>query len=101
MRKSISESITNTVRNLHKSGLVDEITLRNIEELCIPDVHDYSPEQITNLRKKLSLSQAALAKIFNISKSTVQKWEQGLKRPVGAAKKLLDIMERKGLEAFV
>jgi putative transcriptional regulator len=101
MRKSMVDAIVGTMRDLNKSGVVDDITLRNIEKLCVPDVHDYTPEDIAALRKQLSLSQGALAKIFNISLSTVQKWEQGLKKPAGAAKKLLDIMERKGLEAFV
>jgi putative transcriptional regulator len=101
MRKSMVDAIVGTMRDLNKSGVVDDITLRNIEKLCVPDVHDYTPEDIAALRKQLSLSQGALAKIFNISLSTVQKWEQGLKKPAGDAKKLLDIMERKGLEAFV
>jgi putative transcriptional regulator len=47
------------------------------------------------------LSQPALASIFNISLSTVQKWETGNKKPTGASKKLLDIIERKGIEALI
>lgn len=101
MRKSISDSITETVRDLNKSGLVDDITLRNIENLCLPEVKDYSPKNITEIRKRFNLSQAALASVFNISTSTVQKWEQGNKKPTGASRKLLDIMERKGLEALI
>jgi len=101
MRKSIVDSITNTVQDLNKSGLVDDITMKNIENLCIPEVQDYSPQKIVSIRKNLSLSQAALASIFNISPSTVQKWEQGNKKPAGASKKLLDIIERKGLDALI
>lgn len=101
MRKTISDSILNTVKDLNKSGLVDNITMRNIENLCIPEVKDYSPEKIIYLRRKFNLSQAALANIFNISTSTVQKWEQGNKKPAGASKKLLDIIERKGIEALL
>ena len=101
MRKSIVKSITATIQDLNKSGVVDEITMRNIENLCIPEVHEYTPEQIVSIRKKLRLSQAALASIFNISPSTVQKWERGDKRPTGASRKLLDIIERKGLQALV
>ncbi len=101
MRNSIAESITSTVKDLNKSGLVDDITMKNIEKLCIPEVQEYSPEKIVSIRKKFSLSQAALASIFNISPSTVQKWEQGNKKPAGASRKLLDIIERKGLEALI
>ncbi len=101
MRRSITESIIGTVKDLNKSGLVDEITMRNIENICLPDVKEYSPEKIIALRRKLKLSQTALASIFNISPSTVQKWERGSKRPTGASKKLFDIIERKGIEAFI
>jgi putative transcriptional regulator len=101
MRKSIAKSITNTVKDLNKSGLVDDITMRNIEKLCLPDVKEYTPEKIVSIRKKFRLSQAALASIFNVSPSTVQKWEQGNKKPTGASQKLLDIIDRKGIEALV
>lgn len=101
MRDSIVKSVTSTVRDLNKSGLVNDITMRNIENLCIPEVQEYSPEAIVSIRKKFSLSQAALASIFNISTSTVQKWEQGNKKPAGASRKLLSIIEKKGLEAVI
>ena len=52
MRKSIAESITSTVKDLNKSGLVDEITMRNIDNLCLPEVKEYPPEKIIALRKK-------------------------------------------------
>lgn len=101
MRKNIAESVTSTVKDLHNSRLVDEITMRNIENLCLPEVDEYTPERIISLRKRLKLSQAALASLFNISPSTVQKWERGNKRPTGASKKLLNIIERKGIEALI
>jgi len=101
MRDSIVQSITSTIKDLNKSGLVDDITMRNIENLCLPEIQEYSPEKIASIRKKFKLSQAALASIFNISPSTVRKWEQGNKKPAGASKKLLDIIERKGIEAFI
>ncbi|MCK5199358.1 MAG: helix-turn-helix domain-containing protein [Spirochaetales bacterium] len=101
MRETIAESITSTIEDLHKSGIVDEITMKNIQNLCLADVKEYTPENIVSIRKRLKLSQAALASLFNISPSTVQKWEQGTKHPAGASKKLLDIVERKGLEALI
>lgn len=83
MRKSISESITNTIGDLHKSGIVDKITKNNIESLCIPDIEEYTPKRISSIRRHLKLSQAALASIFNVSLSTVQKWERGAKNQQG------------------
>lgn len=101
MRNAIKESIANTVEDLNKSGLIDEITMKNIKDLCLPEVKEYSPKKIVLIRKKFKLSQAALARIFNISLSTVQKWEQGNKKPAGASRKLLELIERKGLEVFI
>jgi len=101
MRKSIADSITTTIRDLNKSGLVDDITMRNIEKLCLPEIKEYTPEKIASIRKRFKLSQAALACIFNISPSTVRKWEQGDKKPAGASRKLLNIMERKGIDALI
>ena len=101
MRKSIAKSIRKTINDLNKNGLVDDITMKNIENLCLPEIKEYSPKKIAALRKRFKLSQAALASVFNVSTSTVQKWEQGNKKPTGASKKLLDIIERKGLEALI
>lgn len=101
MRESIIKSIRGTVSDLNKSGLVDDITMKNIDKLCLPEIQEFSPKKISSIRKEFNLSQAALASVFNVSPSTVQKWEQGRKKPTGASKKLLDIIERKGLEALV
>jgi len=101
MRKSIAESITGTVRDLNKSGLIDDNTMKHIENICLPDIQEYSPEKIAAIRRKFGLSQDALAGIFNISPSTVRKWEQGSKKPAGASKKLLSIIERKGIDAVI
>ncbi|MFT5727096.1 MAG: putative transcriptional regulator [Desulforhopalus sp.] len=101
MRKSIAKSINKTINDLNKSGLVDDITMKNIEKLCLSEIQEFSPKKIVTIRKKYKLSQAAFASVINVSTSTVQKWEQGNKKPTGASKKLLDIMERKGLEVLI
>jgi putative transcriptional regulator len=45
------------------------------------------------------MSQAVFAAVLNTSVSTVQKWEIGEKRPSGPSLKLLDVIQRKGIEA--
>jgi putative transcriptional regulator len=52
------------------------------------------PKDIVALRKRLNVSQAVFAKGLNVSVKTVQSWEQGLKKPSGAALKLLAITEK-------
>ncbi len=57
MRKTVIDSITNTIQDLNKSGLVDDITMKNIEKLCVPEVKEFTPQQIVSIRKKLSLTK--------------------------------------------
>ncbi|MBP9664435.1 MAG: helix-turn-helix domain-containing protein [Pyrinomonadaceae bacterium] len=53
-----------------------------------------SREEIINIRKRLQVSQSAFALLLNISKKTVQKWEQGENRPNGSSLKLLTIAKK-------
>ena len=101
MKKSVAKSLTSVIDDLHQDGAVDEITMREIHSLCLPDVKEYSADKIVELRKKTHLSQAAFAAIVNVSPSTVQKWERGVKKPTGSSKRLFDIIERKGLDGIL
>ena len=101
MKKSVSKSLTSVVDDLFNDGSVDEITMREIHSLCLPDIQEYSAARIVELRKKTHLSQAAFAAVVNVSPSTVQKWERGAKKPNGSSQRLFDIIERKGLEGIL
>ena len=80
---------------------MDAVTLREFDALCLPPVKDYSAAQIKRLRQRSKASQAVFAAWLNTSASTVQKWEQGQKRPKGPSLKLLSLVDRKGLEALL
>jgi len=49
----------------------------------------------------LELSQPVFAGVLNTSVSTVRSWEQGGKKPSGPSLKLLNLIDRKGLEAVL
>jgi putative transcriptional regulator len=53
--------------------------------------------------KKAKVSQSVFASILNVSLSAVQKWESPTsgRHPSGAAAKLLQLIEQRGLEAIV
>jgi len=55
---------------------------------------ELSATEIANLRARLNVSQAVFANYLNISKRTVQSWEQGLGKPSGASLKLLSIAKK-------
>lgn len=76
--------------------------LRRFEtrEVQVSPVPEYDAESIKALREHLHISQAMLATILNTSLSTVKHWEIGLKRPGGPSAKLLNLLERKGIEVL-
>jgi len=101
MGNSILDSVKEGVTDLHNAGLVDDITMKNIESLCIPEVKEYDAGHVVNLRKRLKLSQAAFARFLNISPSTIRQWETGAKNPSGACQKLLNLADQKGLAGLM
>ncbi|MBF2053409.1 MAG: helix-turn-helix domain-containing protein [Candidatus Sericytochromatia bacterium] len=73
-------------------------TLREFDALCISPVKELTPAQIKKIRLKNKVSQAVFAAYLNTTVSTVQKWEQGQKKPGGVSLKLLNLVDSKGLE---
>jgi putative transcriptional regulator len=63
-------------------------------------VKEYTPAQIKHIRVVNKASQGVFAAYLNTSPSTVQKWEQGKKKPNGPSRKLLNMVDRKGLEVL-
>jgi putative transcriptional regulator len=90
-----------TARGLHKAGLISKRRMHEFDALSHLDVQEMPPQKIKSLREKTHLSQAVFAAVLNTSLSTVQKWEIGDKKPSGPSLKLLNIIERKGLEAVL
>ena len=103
MKKQIRilEAVHETANDLHRLGFIDKRSLENYRILCIPPVPDYSPDQIKSLRERYRISQSVMASVLNTSLSTIQKWEVGEKHPGRPSQKLLNILDRKGLEAMV
>ena len=97
MDKSILEVVHEGAKDLHDAGLLNEITMREFDALCLPPVKSYSAAQIKRIRQKSKTSQGVFAAYLNTSKSTVQKWEQGVKRPNGPSLKLLNLVAEKGI----
>ena len=97
MGKSILNDVHKTAKGLHRAGVMDSKTMREFDALCLPPVKDMTAAQIRRLRLKNKASQAVFAAYLNTSASTVQKWEQGQKKPNGPSLKLLNLVEQKGL----
>ncbi|MEK6663305.1 MAG: helix-turn-helix domain-containing protein [Pseudomonadota bacterium] len=94
-------SVHETAQDLHNVGFIDKRRMQEYEVLCMQPIADYSSTRIRALRKRHHISQAVLASVLNTSLSTVRQWEIGDKRPSGPSLKLLDILDRKGLEGLL
>lgn len=100
MDKSILEMVHEGAKDLRDAGLMNEVTLREFDALCLPPVKTFSAGQIKRIRVQAKASQGVFAAYLNTSKSTVQKWEQGAKKPNGPSLKLLNLVASKGLEVL-
>ncbi|MFZ5811923.1 MAG: helix-turn-helix domain-containing protein [Thermodesulfobacteriota bacterium] len=96
----LHDAINEMADGLYNAGGMDKITLRQIKMLCIPSAREYSAEQIKEIRKKTKTSRAVFATLLNVKPSTVEHWERGLKKPSGPSLRLLEVVDRKGIEAL-
>jgi putative transcriptional regulator len=97
----ILDEMHETARGLHRAGLINKRRMGEFAALCRLDVHEMTPQTIKALRQQAHASQAVFAAGLNTSVSTVQKWEVGDNKPSGPSLKLLNLVERKGLEAII
>ncbi len=93
------DAVHETAKDLREVGLMDEMTMREFDALCLSPVQEYSAQEIKAIRERCHVSQPVFAAYLNVAKSTVSQWEQGAKRPNGTSLKLLNLVDRKGLEA--
>jgi len=88
---------------LSRHGLLSQEDMVQVRALCeAPPV--YSPRKVADIRiHKARMSQSVFAEFLNVSVSAVQKWEApgSGKHPTGAAARLLQIIDRKGVEAIL
>jgi len=76
----------------HQEG---KITLRTSELEMVALPPEISPRDVTKIRSQsLHMSQGAFAKLLGVSVRVIQSWEQGDKKPSGAARRLLQVASR-------
>jgi putative transcriptional regulator len=97
----ILKAVHETATDMAALGFIDKRSMRRYDALCLDPIPAYSAEQIRVLRERYRISQAVLAAVLNVSISTVQKWEINEKHPGGASLKLLNLLERKGIETLL
>jgi len=72
-----------------------KLTLR-VTSLALPRrIKSIRPRDIAGIRQKLKVSQPVFAALLNVPVATARSWEQGKRRPSGAALRLLDLARQK------
>jgi len=91
---------------MHANGTLSDadhakITMRNLARAEVATIVPLSASDIRQLRDKAHMSQAAFAKVLNLTVGYVSKLERGEAQPKGPALKLLNIIYRKGIDAIL
>lgn len=97
-KSKILATLHDTAKDFHEAGVWDKQTMAEFDALCLPKVNEYSPAQIKKLRKRCKVSQPVFAAYLNTSPATIKNWEQGTRKPTSIALKLLNLVDRRGLE---
>ncbi len=98
-RSSLMASIHETAEGLHAAGLMNKLTMRKFDEMCLTPIPRLKPRQIRDLRLREGASQAVFARYLNVTTGLISQWERGQKRPQGTSLKLLALVVRNGLAA--
>jgi len=101
MASKILKTIHEAAKGLTAAGVMDKQTMREFDVLCLPALKEYTPKQIQKIRERCKASQSVFACYLNTPPSTIKSWEHGEKKPSGAALKLLNIVDRKGLAVLI
>ena len=96
-KSNASEAIHSSAMALHEVDAIDKQTMRDFDASCLVSTPELNPMQIKIIREQNHVSQPVFARYLNTSKSTIQKWEIGAKRPSGMALKLLGIVQKYGI----
>jgi putative transcriptional regulator len=99
-RSDALSSVHETAADMHAAGVMSRTTMRQFDKLCLKPIGDMPPAEIVAIRRAAAVSQPVFAAYLNVAKTTVSQWERGEKRPDGAARKLMDLVRRKGLQAL-
>lgn len=88
-------------KDLHEVGAMNDITIRVMDHICVPEKPSFTPDRIRRIRAKARMSQNVFAQLLNVRATTVAQWGQGKRSPSGSAARLLDVIDRKGVEAIL
>jgi putative transcriptional regulator len=85
--------------DMHSVGMLDQKTMKHLDKMSLTPIKAFTPEDIVALREREAASQAVFARYLGLSPGLISQWERGEKHPRGASLKLLNLVEKYGLES--
>ncbi|WP_017749167.1 hypothetical protein, partial [Scytonema hofmannii] len=55
-KSAILEAVQETAKGLHKAGVMDRVTLREFDRLCLPPIEPLEPKQTKQIRESARFS---------------------------------------------
>ena len=86
MKKTEFNQLLQGVRELGAALRGDKRVIARVDRLA--------PDSVAAVRARLKFSQPEFARLLGISVNTLQNWEQGRRKPSGAARVLLKVATR-------
>lgn len=94
--------------SFHQIGAVSDETVKRVDARInaqeirkkMPEIIAMEGKDIRAMRDRLGISQAGLAYTMNMTVASISKWERGEKKPNGAALRLLNTINRKGIDVL-
>ena len=100
-RSDVLRSAHLAAQDLHAIGAIDKATMREFDRACLTNVEALDPQAIRRIRDQANMSQTIFALTLNVTPSLVSQWERGEKKPSGPSLKLLNLADKKGVEAIL
>lgn len=91
------EAIHSAASALHAAGIIDKTTMRQFDAACL-SVREITAQDVKRIREASNVSQEVFAHYLGTNKSTVQKWESAGNRPSAMAQRLLQAVDKHGLD---
>jgi len=100
-RSDVLRSAHLAAQDLYAVGAIDKATMREFDRSCLTEVEELAPAAIKRIRNNAGMSQRVFALTLNVAPSLVSQWERGEKKPSGPSLKLLNLADKKGVDAIL
>lgn len=102
----LTAALLETAKDMRGAGILGEsayekITMRHLGIQDRPVIGPLTGEEIRKMREQAHMSQSVFAHYLNLTTGYLSQLERGIKHPTGAALALLNVINRKGIDAIL